>query len=273
MRMTARRWSDNDRYLGPFTYAKDTSYKSWAVILSSGDDEYRGCQLRFSGFGRTLIIALPPIIKPWLEEFGEPVTPDMAARIGRNRYYHMYQREFGFSLSASGRGAAADYLSIKYGAQTHDSRTDMNKGYFLPWVSWRHVRHSLYDLDGNLYAHIPESHRTLGLFEERKAIEDGCPSLTFAFIDFDGEPLTAKTRIEEREWRLGESWFKWLSMFRKPMIRRSLVIEFSGETGDRKGSWKGGTTGTSIDMLPSELHASAFRRYCDGHEMTFIGVG
>ena len=36
-----------------------------------------------------------------------------------------------------------------------------------------------------------------------------------------------------------------------------------GETGREKGSWKGGTIGTSIEMLPGELHESAFRRYCD----------
>jgi hypothetical protein len=112
----------------------------------------------------------------------------------------------------------------------------------------------------------------LDTWEERKAIEDGCPSLTLAFTDFDGERLTARTRIEEREWRLGTGWFKWLSVFRKPMIKRSLDIRFSGETGREKGSWKGGTIGHGIEMLPGELHASAFRRYCDGHGMTFIGV-
>ncbi len=60
----------------------------------------------------------------------------------------------------------------------------------------------------------------------------------------------------------GTGWFKWLSWFRAPKIRRSLAIEFSGETGPEKGSWKGGTVGTGIDMRPGELHESAFRRYC-----------
>ena len=45
-------------------------------------------------------------------------------------------------------------------------------------------------------------------------------------------------------------------------IRRSLDLEFSGETGPEKGSWKGGTVGTGIEMLPGELHEAAFRRYC-----------
>ena len=274
--ITRRRWSDNDRYFGPFTYAKDGAYRRWSIILQSGDDEYPGCSLRFSGFSRTLIIALPPIIKPWLEEFGEPVDPEMAARIGRRRHYHTHPREFGFSLSGSGRIGSnwSDFLQIKYGAQTHDSRTDASWGYFLPWLEWRHVRHSLYDLSGNHYwTDQDKKAARLGHrgFDEWRAAKDNCPSATFKFADYDGEALTARTIIEEREWRAGEGWFKWLSIFRKPKIGRSLDITFSGETGSRKGSWKGGTIGHSIEMHPGELHESAFRRYCAEHEMAFIG--
>ena len=111
-----------------------------------------------------------------------------------------------------------------------------------------------------------------------QSLIDLCPTKTFAFTDFDGEQLTAKTRIEERQWELGTGWFKWLSHFHKPIIHRSLDIDFSGETGRRKGSWKGGICGTSIEMLPGELHEAAFKRYCDGEDrregkrdMRFIG--
>jgi hypothetical protein len=51
-----------------------------------------------------------------------------------------------------------------------------------------------------------------------------------------------------------------------------LDIRFSEETGRRKGSWKGGTLGHGIDMLPGELHEAAFRRYCATHEMEFVGA-
>lgn len=61
------RWSDNDRYWGPFTYASG-DYKCLAIMLDSGDgDDYPGCRIRFSIFRRTLLCALPPIIKPWRE--------------------------------------------------------------------------------------------------------------------------------------------------------------------------------------------------------------
>lgn len=276
MSMTsARRWGDNDRHFGPFTYAKDGSYRAWAIALVSGDDEYPGCQLRFSGFGRTLILALPPIIRPWKENFAkvEADRPDVRARIG-DYYYHCHPREYSLSLSSCGDNGY-DFLILRYGVQTHSSLTEKSKSWFLPWKQWRHVRHSFYGLDGEHVATLPNTGRSyLGdpdRFARERAIADATPTRTFAFADYDGEELTATTKIEEREWRRGEGWFKWLSWFYRPMIRRSLDIRFSGETGDEKGSWKGGTVGHAIEMLPGELHGAAFRRYCAEHNMKFLG--
>lgn len=274
MSRIARRWGDNDRYFGPFTYAKDDSYQRWEIMLESGDDEYRGAQLRLAGFSRTLIIAIPQIIRPWRRKVKAGPSWDAAtiARLGRDWYYDTHQRAFGISLTGSVRqDGGYDFLQIKFGAQTNDSRTDMNKGWFLPWKSWRHVRHSLYDLNGEHFGDMPKGNY-LATLSKREALQTACPAMTFAFADYDGEQLTAQTKIEEREWRLGEGWFKWLSVFREPNISRSLDIRFSGETGKRKGSWKGGTIGHSIDMLSGELHESAFRRYCAKHAMTFLGA-
>ena len=138
----------------------------------------------------------------------------------------------------------------------------------MPWANWRHVRHTLYGLDGNhVWAQLE------GLpWEESRERQDSCPSVTFEFDDFDGERIRATTKIEEREWRFGTGWFKWLSIFRRPMIRRTLDIDFSAQTGRRKGSWKGGTLGHGINMLPREAPVEAFQRYCAEHEMTFIGI-
>lgn len=162
-----------------------------------------------------------------------------------------------------------------------------------PWNNWRHVRHSHYDLDGNHWLTEPKTKRWFAMPSDvdardyslgwnRNAVDaavNSCPTRTFSFTDFDGEQLTAKTRIEEIQWEFGTGWFKWLSAFKNPIIRRSLDIDFSGETGRRKGSWKGGTIGCGIGMLPGELHESAFRRYCEGQDtrhgkprdMKFIG--
>lgn len=132
----------------------------------------------------------------------------------------------------------------------------------------------MYDLQGNHFWTEPP--RKKGERVDSNSwyqAKGSCPTQTFSFADFDGEMLTVNTRIEEREWLFGTGWFKWLSWFHQPKIRRSLDLEFSGETGKRKGSWKGGTIGHSIDMLPEEHHQSAFQRYCAAHEMTYKGVG
>lgn len=273
----AIRWSGkNDRYFGPFTYARERAgWRPIALVIGSGDgDDYPGCRVRISGFGHTLILALPAIIKPWrrwVDITTEPTRTQML-RAGREAgYWQTHEREYGFTCSEG-------HLSVKLGRQTHDSSTEQSWGCFLPWRSWRHVRHSLFGLRGEHIADMPH-HRTFAgmstedhraYWAEQERTQALAPTRTFAFDDFDGERLAATTRIEEREWRLGEGRWRWLSLFRRPKIDRSLDIQFSSETGSRKGSWKGGTVRHSIKMLPGELHEAAFRRYCAEHSMTFV---
>jgi hypothetical protein len=272
--MNHRKWGDNDVYFGPFTYAhSEKEYNPFAVIIGSGDEEHPGCYLRLGGFRKTLICSLPPIIPPYSEKvIASSWDEATVSRIGRNWYYAVSEREYGFTYAGSGCIGDGGFLQVFLGRQTQDSSSEQRWSCFTPWNNWRHVRHSFYGLDGNhFWTASDESNRLMDHegWQARKDAEDACPTRTFAFSDFDGEFLTAKTRIEERQWELGTGWFKWLSHFHKPIIHRSLDIDFSGETGKRKGSWKGGTVGHSIEMLPGELHQSAFERYCKEHEMKF----
>jgi len=246
-----RRWGDSDRHLGPFTFAFRETWRPFAIVLCSGsvERESPGCCIRFQAFGATMICELPSIIKPvrrWVDLRGK----EWAKSGG---YWDEHPREYGFSLSNG-------HLHIALGAQTMDSSTTQDWGCFLPWTQWRHVRHSLYGFNGEHFWTEPRGAK----WEAYREAKDACPIVKFSFRDFDDQELIATTRIEEREWRFGTGWFKWLSWFRRSKISRSLDIEFSGETGPEKGSWKGGTVGTSIDMLPGELHEAAFQRYCAG---------
>lgn len=272
--MSARavRWSDNDRYFWRFTWSVDSSYRTLAVVLRSrgGDGLESGvCYLRIGMGRRTLIVALPPIIKPHMEKKFPNWDAATVERLGRDYYWDITPREYGFSI-------VDGHLSVSYGRSSMDSSTEQRWGCFLPWTQWRHVRHSFYGLDGEWLFDEPKVRwGKLGTEAWRKSWTDqekrraSVPTRQFAFTDYDGEALTVTSKIEEREWRFGEGWFKWLSLFRKPKIHRSLNLEFSGETGRRKGSWKGGTLGHSIEMFPGELHESAFRRYCAQNEMIF----
>lgn len=272
------RWSDSDTYWGPITHAKD-KYHNLAVVLGSGDDEYPRCRLRVTGFGHTLILALPPILQPFkIKHKADTWDAATIERLGRDWYEEIYEREYGFSYGNDG-GMGGGFLQLFLGRQTHDSSTTQSWSCFTPWNNWRHVRTSFYGLTGEHFYTEPKVNwklldvqQNIDTHREQWEMRESCPTQSFFFADFDGEVLTAKTRIDEHEWRYGTGWFKWLSWFVAPKIRRSLDIDFSGETGRKKGSWKGGTTGHSIEMMPNELHEQAFRRYCLEHEMTFKWV-
>lgn len=265
--MRALRWGDHDRYFGPFTWSWSAAYPHWSVTLGSrcdGDgDSWNGGSALHVHFGRaTFIASLPGIIRPWRRKRYPGWDAETVNRLGRDWYWEIDHRKYGFSYSDG-------FLSIYYGrtgGACADSSIEQRWGYFLPWTQWRHVRHSLYDLSGKHFR--TDSKASVSLCDPAgwkawRAIEKSCPRADFAFEDYDGKRLTASTRIEEREWHFGVGWFKWLSWFRRPKISRSLNLEFSDEVGPEKGSWKGGTIGHSIEMLPGELHEAAFRRYCE----------
>lgn len=253
-----RRYSGNDRHFWPFTLSEhnDGKYQPLGITLDSGgenDDGNKGCNIKFQGLGYTLIVELPQIIQDFrIKHIARSWDAATVERLGRNYYYEVFPKEYGFAFSDRA-------LFLRFGPQTHDSLTAKSKCYFLPWLNWRHVRNSMYDLDGGLF--FSESgNRDFRPWYEAK---DKVPKATFRVKDDDGQEVEAKTHIEEREWRLGEGWFKWLSLFCRPKIIRSLEINFNAEVGPEKGSWKGGLTGTSINMLPGESPESAFLRFCE----------
>lgn len=258
--MKKRRWDgEKDRHLWPFTLSGRSGYRRLGFMLDSGAQEggEGDCHISFYAFGWTLICELPQIIPHYrIRHWPKSWDAATVARLGRDWYDEVFPREYGFTFTDGGRD-----LHVHYGAQTHDSTDTKSKVFFLPWRNWRFIRESWYDLKGNHFATEPEAGRFA--WEAREAIKNACPKARFDFEDYDGQRLVATTHIEEREWHFGTGWFRWLSWFRKPMIRRSLALEFSGETGREKGSWKGGTIGTGIEMLAGELHESAFKRYCE----------
>lgn len=270
MRASIRRWSDNDRYFGPFTFAYDGKYRPFYIGAQSGDDEYPGGMFRLSAFGLTAIAPLPErLFSPHKVKIYPNWDKATVELLGRDWYWRVTQREYGLNYCDG-------LFSVRYGIQTMDSSTEKSWSKFLPWMQWRHVRLSFYGLAGEHVATIVDSGKSLLLdptkFERERAIEAATPAVFFNFDDFDGERIQATTRISEREWRFGEGWFKWLAWFRKPKVKRYLDLQFSSEVGERKGSWKGGTIGHGIEMLPNELHEAAFRRYCAENKMTFVGV-
>lgn len=287
----AQRWSDNDRYFGPFTFAYSPTYKDIGVTIQSDVHEDRDegtSSLRIRLGGATMIWVLPwQIVKPRIERHYANFDAETVTRLGHNYYDTAMTRQFGFSFSHTGAIGDSVMFQLFRGARTFDSSTDRTWSCSLPWTEWRHVRWSLYDLEGRHFwsdidaeaAGYLKLGKSMDRYELRRKWEEMCPTRKFVIRDYDGAEIVCTTKIEEREWRWGRKPFEWLSWFKKPMIRRSLDLTFDKEVGPEKGSWKGGLIGHGFAMLPGELHEAAMRRYCEQehrakrtpYRITFVG--
>ena len=241
---------------------KKINWNSYAIIFETGDgDENSGCKLLIQFGFWWIVIPLPQLMSPekdWVDTSKYAWSNNPAGG-----YYERWSRDYGVRWNDG-------MFRIYYGKQTHDSRTDKNKGFFIPWLQWNHVRHSVFDIDGKSRLDVPTISWKLGGNTPYRMIES-LPRKEFLFKDFDGEEIKALCLIEEREWHRGEGYFKWLKYFYQPKVSRSLEIKFSSEVGSRKGSWKGGTIGHSIEMADNkEPIDQAFKRYCIANKLEFI---
>ena len=266
------RLTDNDRKFGPFTWGR-SSWNPWRLVFSTGggEDNDRHNNLTAYAFGYIVRLRLPTKFSPW-RQWVDTSKYEWAGPAGG--YWEEEPREYGFSLSDG-------FLQLFLGPQTNDSTTTKSWCCHLPWTQWRFVRRSLYDAEGRHFWTEPTGKQVPGgdAWVEQQHMRDTVPKVAFEFRDYDGAVIKVTTHIEEREWRFGKGWVKWLSLFRRRRVVRSLDRAFGAEVGPEKGSWKGGTRGHGIDMLPGELHEAAFRRYCEQEHrsksgmfrLTFIG--
>lgn len=256
--MFKRRYSGNDWHLWPFTLSLHKG-AGLGVVLDSGarDDCAGSCHIKFHFFVLTLICELPRILRDYVTRHTARGWDEATiARLGRDWYEERHSRELGFTFHA-------DALHTYFGPQTHSSRTTKSKVFFLPWRNHRHIRDSYFGLKGEHFfteVNIPGQWND---WKARDAIKQAVPKVRFEIDDYDGKRIVATTMMEETEWHHGTGLFRWLHWIRGPKVRRSLKIDYSDEVGPEKGSWKGGTCGTGIDMLPGELHEEAFKRHCE----------
>lgn len=240
------RLADNDRNFGPLTIATANSTWYHITLERSGPehDEDDHCRINVWVGKLLLRLSLPKFIKR--------------------------SHKYGVSLYGN-------HLSVYYGfnnefASHTDGKANSHWSCFLPWNEWNLVRRRLYDDKMEMYSAC----NRYSFYDENKML---CPKVKFYIRDYDGVEIVATTHIEELEWARGKKPFRWLRWFVKNKVRRSLEIWFDQELGSEKGSWKGGTLGHGITMLPGEDHETAFKRYCaQGHRgkykttpITYIG--
>ncbi len=266
------RHGDDDKTWWRFRYSpKQSDWTPTGVMIETNGGGYDESERTFNILsvrlrGRTLQLILPGLLAPY---FRARAYEDSDGN--RVMYSDVFKCEYGFRISD---GA----VHVHYGRQVHEWPGDKSKVYFFPWRETTHIRHSLYDEAGDLFADVPEwpvrlSGMRVYRYEVKRALEAACPVRLFLFAEDDGDMRVAVCRIEEREWRRGprKGLWRWLLAWRPNMIRRTLTIEYSDEVGRRKGSWKGGTIGCGIDMLKGEIPYEAFRRHCREEKLHFIG--
>lgn len=193
----------------------------YQLTISSGscDDDYNvSPHIILRGFDYVFQLQLP-----FLKYFLKPY---------KSEYYSMYfEREYGFSIFE-------DHFSILYGPQTHDSTTTKRYGCTIPWMDWELIRITILNPDYTVYYSNMKDLE----YDEREEVEKNVPNkLVFTIIDADGQPNRAICHLEEREWQAGwKPWWKWVRLFKKPIISRYLCGEFDREAGKEQGSYKGG---------------------------------
>ena len=247
------KWSDGQRVWWRFMYAAAT-FRTFDIHLECNyheSYETEGWHTEFTvmALGKMIRVSLPKwILRP--------------AKIQKLDYVSLVQRSYGCYLYAN-------HFVVSYGRHTHDTETEQEWSCLLPWSEKRFHAHRYY----GYYGETVKEFRGMGNFNNEWAFKesDRLPKVKFSLKDFDGEAVIATTYLEERHWKHGTKAFKWLSWFVPDMKRRSLDLHFSTGIGEEKGSYKGGTIGHSIEVLPGELHESAMRRYCAEHNMTFVG--
>jgi len=165
----------------------------------------------------------------------------------------------------------------EYGIAIHDSTFWLYKGgngnlgggtkwwtWNLPFFTWEHIRTDVECDMGD--SEIGEMLRLLPV-ESLKYDRDGnrIPLYKNMFVrvykydytdSYDGSVVPCVFWVEEMEWR--RKWFKWSKKFSK--VKRYIEIEFFGEVGKDKGSWKGGCVGCGYDLLPGETPKECIKR-------------
>lgn len=266
--ISKEKWKKNWLGLTLVYDSYDLQY-NWCFIKVTSHREEDGCiedkrNTLSIGFGGRYIKWLLPfsIIKPVLD-YKSSYTRD-----GVEIQYDVYEkREYKISYDKK-----EGYINIHwnyadqllYNITKHKS---YSKWITLFWgdFSCSCSRWELLNLDKSLYKDITKVD-----YETRQELDKHHQYIEFTFLDYDKEEITATGKLVRRVYSYGNQNMvtRWImKFFRKPIDNTYLEMEFHKEIGPNKGSYKGGTTGQGVKLLPDELPEEAFVRYCTDPEV------
>ncbi len=258
---TQRHYSGINRHFWIFTYCPDAHSVGPTAAYNTGANDGDGgdsSPYLILGIGKKrLLVEMPLLVKPYKEKVSLKgiCSEEELKKRGQDFFYNEYPREYGFAFSE-------DALLVYYGAKTNDSRTDKTACFFLPWKQWRYIGTTYYDSKGEVQCRYDDaSNKGKDRWKLKDEVRAKVEKVCFEVKDVDGTVVRVITYMEQMEHRFGDGYFKWLSLFRKPMLSKRIDIEFLSTVGLNKGEWKGGLMGTSCNVLPGELHEDTFKRW------------
>lgn len=232
----------------------------------SGDKEYPGNKLILYFFGYCAYVKMPKLIKPFYEKhtFTTLSEEDAARRLathGHLNYWEQFHRVFGFLVEKHG-------VHYSWGPSTMDSRTSKSGYCAFPWTEFDHVGDRHTGADGVAHSLAPRD------YKKSSELRDSICRFVFLLRDYDGSEIRAYCYLEESFYRVGTGWIKKVfGPLRPKKVFRRLDISFDGETGPEKGSWKGGTTGTSQKCEKGDKFDAQYliEKYCAGEHRSKSG--
>ena len=244
-------WSGTCYHNDMFKLKESHTNKNWYFAFQimnphACDEDY--CLYHIAAFTKSLWFIGPELFKP--KTVHKPGW----------KYPTKIQRDYGFSVDR-------EALHIRYGIQPGEwsskdpKNSDHSKCYFIPWNAQRRISYKFFMPDNRFWMAANDKPNGAINFDLIQTAEKSVPKIKFSFNDYDGRPIIATCHIEETIYRRGTGFFKWLGYIFPKTVYKRLAIEFDNETGRQSGSWKGGITGTSTEMKPSETALSAFQRY------------
>ncbi|UWQ30249.1 hypothetical protein [Leisingera sp. M523] len=152
-------------------------------------------------------------------------------------------------------------LDIDSGSSLHLNWGACTKIVHMPWAL-EFYRRSVLAKDG-AWLHDMASARLGGLkdwqtFRDQVEANGHKETHPYTYTLRNGTVQERTATITVEEWEHRRRWLMWCPWFAK--IRKSIDVRFSGEVGERSGSWKGGTIGCGYDMQPGESPLDTLRR-------------
>lgn len=266
------RLTSNSKRYGPFEVGT-TQYPVLQWEYSTGyDGDYPNIKrntISLTIYKFCARISLPQIFKPLeTKVIASTWSKETIERLGRNYYFEYTNRIYGFRFSK-------EYCQIFYGLNEEmgtdipDGYKEKRIGFHLPWTQYDFLYQKVYD--GNMqlvYLETKEDRKPKKDPTKKPVRSDSKYDLIkkmykkkFKLLDYDNKEVMLDVYYTEMKWTKGTGSFSWLKYLFKPMVRKSIELNFEPAIGKKKNDWKGGLVSMGYDKKDDETIEECVYRF------------